>query len=207
LVVFTVKVTGGKEPPLISIPPTPDATYEIELSMASIESSTRGVQERLKRRCLKRDGFRCIYSGWWDKKSCKDQGIKVDLKKDRWGKTECAHIIPFALGKFDDEDATRTQNRATIWYALYRYFPALKGKIGPDTINQEQNALTLDHAVHGVFGDYGLTFMHRIPVSFIILFLYSSFNYRSDLNLYRETLTRYISSLVLPPPNLNQEVL
>ena len=73
-------------------------------------------------------------------------------------KTECAHILPFALSKLEEKNATHTKNKATIWWALYEYFPVLRNKIGADTVNQPGNAMTLDSKLHEEFGrfSYGI---------------------------------------------------
>lgn len=44
------------------------------------------------------------------------------------------------------------KNKATTWWALYHYFPALENKIGAETINQPSNVITLDPALHAEFG-------------------------------------------------------
>lgn len=46
----------------------------------------------------------------------------------------------------------QVNNKATIWWALYRYFPYLHGTIGPDSVNQPQNAITLSPHVDQFFG-------------------------------------------------------
>jgi hypothetical protein len=76
----------------------------------------------------------------------------------RFGGTECAHIIPFALGNFDDKDSLETENKALIWWTLHRYFPALRGKIDAASINQPGNAVTLFSETHDIFGDFELAF-------------------------------------------------
>ncbi|KAL2881392.1 hypothetical protein SGCOL_003342 [Colletotrichum sp. CLE4] len=50
------------------------------------------------------------------------------------------------------------RTNAKIWWPLWRYFPDLKGKIGPDTINQTGNAFTMQAIVHGDFGDFEFGF-------------------------------------------------
>jgi hypothetical protein len=122
----------------------------IELAMTSIESSSRSGQSFLKQQCLRRDGYRCVVTGDFDKvKTPNHLGPKEH--KDRYTRTECAHILPFALRKFEEKNATQTKNKATIWWALYQYFPCLKGKIGAESINQPQNAMTMTFHLHDEF--------------------------------------------------------
>jgi hypothetical protein len=75
-------------------------------------------------------------------------------RKGRCTRTECAHILPIALRKFEEKNATQTKNKATIWWALYQYLPCLKGKIGAESINQSQNAMTMTFHLHDVFGRF-----------------------------------------------------
>ncbi len=157
---FAVELT----PPLAE-----EAAGEIEEVIASIESSTK--EESLKKDCLKRDGFRCVYSGAYDMASTKASLVDVPTHLPV-AKTECAHIIPFALGKFDDSRAIETRNKATIWFAIHRYFPALKGKIHAGNINQRENAFTLASSIHRSFGDYDLTFWPQSKVCLIIYFFF-----------------------------------
>lgn len=128
--------------------------------MATIEQSSRRDQKRLRKQCLQRDGYQCVYSGWFDRHSVKEKRVLLP-QGARWGNTECAHIIPFALGSFDDKDSVETQNKALIWWTLHRYFPALQGKIDASSINQPGNAVTLANAVHSVFCDFELMFRPR----------------------------------------------
>lgn len=123
--------------------------------MSEITSSTRSPQVALRRDCLRRDGYRCVYTGLLDLSSV-SSGL-VD-QRGRVTVTECAHILPFALGEFNEQNAHDTRNAALIWFALHRYFPELVGKIGPDTINKPGNAMTLALDVHGIFGSGDLAF-------------------------------------------------
>ena len=149
-----------------------EAAEKIEVAMESIKFSTKKDQKDLKNDCLVRDGFRCIYSGFYDKASVKASLVNVPagLPVDA---TECAHIMPLALGKFDDSKAVETRNNTTIWFAIHRYFPALKGKIHAGNINQRANAITLIPSAHKQFGDYDLTFWPKSHVCFMNLFLLS----------------------------------
>jgi hypothetical protein len=162
-----VAAAGGKQPP-ITPSPNQSAQFAIELAMTSIEGSTRAGQAPLKEKCLRRDGGRCVVSGSIDRK------VYPDLppsERRGFGKsnTECAHILPFALSKLDDRNATHTKNKATTWWALYEYFPALKNKIGADTVNQPENALTLSSIFHEEFGLFTLGFQATNEVFFFLI--------------------------------------
>lgn len=134
--------------------------------MGLIETSTRADQERLKIQCLERDGFRCVYSGAYDMDSVKNSLVHLPPGAAGATLTECAHIIPFGLGSFDENNIVQVQNQATIWHAIHRYFPALAGKIEAGNINQVENAITLDPSVHAMFGRYSLTFWPQSQVCF-----------------------------------------
>ncbi|OIW24796.1 hypothetical protein CONLIGDRAFT_692315 [Coniochaeta ligniaria NRRL 30616] len=134
----------------------PDAAAEIANSMAWIEPSVRD-QKPLRRDCLRRDNFRCVFSGAVDDTSVVD-GKTTRQPGEQIIETECAHVIPFSFGSFDAQSSSDTEAKATIWWTLYRYFPILAGKIGADTINQRENAVTLMIVHHKRFGKMRLRF-------------------------------------------------
>lgn len=153
--------------------PSPDAAAGIQTLMAMVESSSRSRQAPLKALCLRRDGYRCALSGAPDKKSVVDG--RISREDRRLAATMCAHIIPFALRKLDENDelevrgpvllsyhsrqcadlhlplGIQVEKKATIWWAFYRYFPALNGLISPNTVNQPGNAFTADPNIHEMF--------------------------------------------------------
>ncbi|KAK4044860.1 hypothetical protein C8A01DRAFT_42469 [Parachaetomium inaequale] len=134
-------------------------TQDIVAGMSMVRSSTRADQEALKDKCLARDDCRCVFSGAYNlpraRKLPPDQRGTVGRSV---ANTECAHILPFALSKFDENSLTEVSNKAWIWFALYRYFPFIQGKISADTINKPENAITLEVGVHDSFGNYSLAF-------------------------------------------------
>ncbi|KAI2626518.1 hypothetical protein GGR54DRAFT_637090 [Hypoxylon sp. NC1633] len=120
-------------------------------SMATtIKPSFRDEQASLKADCLRREDYRCALS------RVLDENTENHPAAERMAKTHCAHILPFALRHFDDQNAPETENKATIWWALYRYFPDLKDLIGPSSISQCQNVLTLITPLHEEFGNFNL---------------------------------------------------
>ncbi|KEZ42040.1 hypothetical protein SAPIO_CDS6451 [Scedosporium apiospermum] len=149
-----MQIAGGKTPRVyVSAPTNPNAPDEIEEAMTEIESSPRNDQQKLKTDCLRRDGFRCVISGLYDRQSIRDHLVTPPAGNPSGG-TECAHILPFALRKFNERNAQQTENAATIWWGLHRYFPSLRNKIDAGSINQPQNAMTLAVQVHDDFGSY-----------------------------------------------------
>ena len=150
----------------ISLPVHQDALEEISSSLSEITSSSRSEQTTLKAQCLQRDGFRCCLSGSYDIKSICSRLVQAPIGA-RVAITECAHILPFALREFNEKSAIETENKAAIWWALYRYFPALKNKIDSATINQRQNAITMIDALHGMFGNFKLALWPTSTVGFL----------------------------------------
>jgi len=147
---------SGKQPP-VTPSPNKSATLEIELAMTQIEGSSRAGQKSLKEECLRRDGNRCVVSAHIDTAAFVNipPGERKGARKTN---TQCSHILPFALSKFEEKNATQTKNKATTWWALYHYFPALENKIGADTINEPRNAITLASALHEEFGQFTFGF-------------------------------------------------
>jgi HNH endonuclease len=166
-----VKASGGKTPaPLTETTIFADLAHEIGQAIAFIEPSSRNEQTKLKQDCLSRDGYRCVYTGAFDKNSIKAKTITMPVD-GRHASTECAHIIPFALGNFDGTNSLETTNKAIIWWTLYRYFPTLRGKIDSASVNQRENAITMVQDAHTLFGSYELRFwpQENIQVCFIYI--------------------------------------
>lgn len=134
--------------PNISISPRPGMEDSIENILAEMtDPSTR--QARLKKECLRRDGNKCVITGFREE-STLDRG---DLTT-RAENTECAHIIPFLLGSWkDDQEA---HDKAVIWVMLNRCFPSLKQRIAFDyqSINDHRNAITMCAELHKKFGNF-----------------------------------------------------
>jgi hypothetical protein len=120
----------------------------------------------LKEDCLARDGNRCVLTGLFDVHRepivCEGAGCTA---------TQCAHILPYALSAATSR--INTASKSTIWWALYRYFPCIRGKIGVKSINSTTNAVTLtfEASVHFSRYDvklapYGLTDHTYSPQTF-----------------------------------------
>lgn len=82
-------------------------------------------------------------------------------------------------------------NKATVWWALYRYFPYLCGTFGPDSINQMQNSLTLETAARQYFGAFEFALeaedgVNLLPLERLTLWLYLH-SWRPGRHLYRVT--------------------
>lgn len=91
-----MKAAGGHSP---SLPPSPYslAADNVRESLATLRSSLREDQHALKDRCLDRDGNRCVVTG-----SCDRDRTTPGPGKSR-ARTQCAHILPFALRSFDEK--------------------------------------------------------------------------------------------------------
>lgn len=159
LVVVLVKAAGGKAPaPIHPLPRFFTGLYIL------YDDPSRRDQTELKRQCLPRDGYRCIYTCLFDRRAVEDKAVVLP-REAKCGSTDCVHIIPFAFG--DSVGKGSQEARASIWWTLYRYFPVLRGKIGPDSINQFGNVVTMFSEVRGAFGELRLSFSPRgdVPVS------------------------------------------
>ncbi|KIH86392.1 hypothetical protein SPBR_08483 [Sporothrix brasiliensis 5110] len=152
-----VNVAGGQSPEPLSTPPSEGAEDAIDAGMSTINASTRAEQAVLRAECLRRDGYRCVFTGTWDFNSV-DKGMAMPPPDYEAGPVECAHIIPFALGTFDDGDAVQTRNKTIIWFSIHRYFPELKDLIDARSINQCGNVVTMDLPTHRNFGSYIVAF-------------------------------------------------
>ena len=155
-----MKTIGGKTP-AVTQSSTLESQNEAEGQKAQIEPSSRKDQAGLKAICLERDDYCCVATGFVDIKWADTHPADYP-----WGtpveKTECAHILPFSLGKFDDNSTLDVTNKAIIWAALFRYFPALQGLIRAETINIPENAITLSSPLHSYFGEFEFSFEQSV---------------------------------------------
>ncbi|KAK3934148.1 hypothetical protein QBC46DRAFT_300301 [Diplogelasinospora grovesii] len=148
-----MKLAGGNSP-MVTPSPAPQAADEIEESMATIESSSRSEQHKMRDDCMKRDDRRCVITGVVDR-DCFKTLLPSARQGLHPGDLECAHIIPFALRKFNENDALETRKKATIWWALYRYFPIINpDMIQAGTINKRENGIMLYTQIHKEFGNF-----------------------------------------------------
>ncbi|KAK1640502.1 hypothetical protein BDP81DRAFT_403904 [Colletotrichum phormii] len=102
----------------------------------------------LRRDCLLRDGGQCVVTKWFDKGWLEKKFSGQMMPQGCMSTLDCVHIIPFSIGNSDER-----KQKGKIWWALWRYFPDLKGKIAPDTIDQTGNAFMVQAIVHDDFGD------------------------------------------------------
>ncbi|KAK0730226.1 hypothetical protein B0H67DRAFT_477314 [Lasiosphaeris hirsuta] len=144
-------LVGAILKPRIPPPPPPNSVKY----MATIESSSRNEQSQLRRDCLKRDDHRCVVGGIVDRKHFFKLSPAIRQGR-RHGEVHASHILPFALSEFNENNALEVRKKATIWWALYRYFPIIgSDTIGASTINKCENAIILFSAIHGDFGKFG----------------------------------------------------
>ncbi|KAK1691335.1 hypothetical protein BDP55DRAFT_710970 [Colletotrichum godetiae] len=113
---------------------------------------------KLRRDCLLHDGGQCVVTKWFDKGWLEKKFSGQTMPQGCLSTLACVHIIPFSRKKPDERKPMDLRTNAKIWWPLWRYFPDLKGKIGPDTINQTGNAFTMQAIVHGDFGDFEFGF-------------------------------------------------
>ena len=102
----------GKTP---AVTPSPrcGAETDVDEIVMEIETSTRASQAWLKTVCLRRDKNRCIITHAYDgiesmklPKAERDSCITAD--------TEVAHIIPFSLGHFGENEVRLRQHTVGI---------------------------------------------------------------------------------------------
>lgn len=83
----------------------PDFGNEVNRHMAEIESSSRNEQAALRTSCLKRDGHGCVLSGFYEEQFYKRKLSAHEQVGKEWEPLAASHIIPFALGEFNERNA------------------------------------------------------------------------------------------------------
>lgn len=139
----------------VDSPVDEDAESEVDRLMGEVEPCDRSSQSRLKAQALRRDGYKCVVTEQWDY----DYG-EANFSRCPGARTptELCHIIPQHLGHFDENVGESTLRIARIWYCIWRYYPELSGVMGPDKLNDLENVVTLDRAVHHAFDKHLLFF-------------------------------------------------
>ncbi|GIJ82887.1 hypothetical protein Asppvi_001402 [Aspergillus pseudoviridinutans] len=143
--------TGLIRPLLANANHTPElgSSYSAEEDTIDLISSDyKKVLERLRKKCLQRDGNRCVISGSYDRNSGHpDEALT--------GPLEAAHILPSVLGGPKDERKALSD----VWANLYRYFPALRSrlKFTSEDINREHNAIMMLFPLDREFKAFRLT--------------------------------------------------
>ena len=97
-----MRALGGKTPGQLTSSPAVDSQFRVECIMSEISPSSRVEQDELRSKCLRRDNWRCVVTRAVDMFTvlrCPDwpeaeEGINMAA-------TECAHVLPLALAKFD----------------------------------------------------------------------------------------------------------
>lgn len=136
---------GGKTP---VITPSPriglDDSVE-NLNSLDITPASRNDQERLRRNCLRRDGYRCTITKSWSSNHDfpPDETISI---------LQAVHILPFALGTFTNDDERR--QTSALWVNIFRYFPSLRStlNISPEDVNREDNIMMMSTPLYEEFG-------------------------------------------------------
>ncbi|GIJ89091.1 hypothetical protein Asppvi_008020 [Aspergillus pseudoviridinutans] len=146
-----LKVAGDKT---AEVTPSPRIGLEDSLeSLAAItdKSMTRAQQQQLRDDALRRDGNKCVISGEYDINQ-EDKYPDEDTAD-----LETAHIIPFAIAKFQN-DAER-QRMIAVWANMFRYFPSIRSRLNfyYGEINSLTNAMMLSNLIHKPFGRFSLT--------------------------------------------------
>lgn len=100
-----MKATGGTTPLPSTGAVSSSSSGSGELANRMAKGATRRDQPELKAACLARDNNRCVISGIVDV-SQEDQAY--DVEEDRTGRTQCAHVIPFSMGKVMEKNVSNT---------------------------------------------------------------------------------------------------
>lgn len=126
--------------------PVAEEQSHVETLMMAMQPSTRNDQKNLKGRTLIRDGGHCVLTG-----------ISDSTYNPRGLPTECAHIIPFSIGSFNDNfpmgipqislpgqrlSILQVSNAAEIFTAIHFVFPELCN-FDSENVNDDCNAFTL----------------------------------------------------------------
>ncbi|KAF8245788.1 hypothetical protein K440DRAFT_686426 [Wilcoxina mikolae CBS 423.85] len=113
--------------------------------------TNRHSQKALRKMLDKRDGNRCLVTGHFDMNTAR---ITPSDEVPGVAKLKVAHIIPFALGRFEESELDEVSQ---IWAMIYRMFSSIK-QYKPQDINDLRNAFLLQEGLHRQFGRFSFYF-------------------------------------------------
>ncbi len=93
-----------------------EESSEIENAIMMIESSTR-EQKRLRSACLRREEYRCPFTGTLDVDSVSKKEVTLAVGEEQ-AHLFCAHILPFGLGSFNESNAQEVSTNLFQVFAL-----------------------------------------------------------------------------------------
>lgn len=173
----------------------------IENSMSGdIRSLNRARQARLRENCLARDGNQCVITKVWETNY-------PGRPPQPFAPLEAAHIIPFALGVFQENDYDDRRRHSETWVSIHRYFPDLRSRIGFDSedINNEENVMMMMAFLHREFGDFNFVLEATGTVNRYRIKTFPRFSSVLLHNLPRDgivTITSNDGRFPLPEPHL-----
>ncbi|CAI7641584.1 unnamed protein product [Penicillium viridicatum] len=140
--------TGGKTP---AITPSPRLGLEESidhLDTFDLEPVTRVDQQRLRRNCLARDGYRCVLTKCWD------IGTTPHPAGEPVHVLQAVHILPFSLGNFRNN--VQRSRMSAVWTNIFRCFPRLQYRLDMmmGDVNREDNILMMASVFHEDFGKF-----------------------------------------------------
>ncbi|PKY01612.1 hypothetical protein P168DRAFT_53065 [Aspergillus campestris IBT 28561] len=141
----------GGTTPAVTLSPRLGVEDSIEALLSDdTQTASRSEQQLLRNHCLDRDGYQCVVTKAWS------SGYDERPSDSIHAPLEAAHIIPFALGVFQENSADERYRHAMIWVNINRYFPDLRSRMGfsSEDINQEENVMMLVEGLHGQFGSF-----------------------------------------------------
>ena len=136
----------------------------------TMRPSSRNDQKRLKERALIRDGGNCVISGIPDSKY--NPGTVGS-------RTECAHILPFSIGSFNDNPSRevpqisfpeqsvhmlslpQVSEAAETFAAIHFVFPELCS-FDSENVNDDCNAFTLEMSLHQDFDELRIALLPTV---------------------------------------------
>ncbi|KAJ5908952.1 hypothetical protein N7495_001634 [Penicillium taxi] len=176
--------------------PRPGAQAEVENQYSEmIETADR--LKILKAECLLRDDNKCTITLARDEEN-NPPNTPGDLCN-----TQCCHILPFSLSVFKSD--AKARERAAVWVTLRRCFPILDSlaiRFTHNDINDHRNQITMDVAIHHLFGAFNFSLVAtRIPNQYTI-HLWKPQKLRLIRHITSVTFSAHGTRFPLPSPEL-----
>lgn len=147
-----IPMKAQRQTPSLTMSPREGLDQSIE-NIAGTFDLPASRDARMKMECLECDNRRCTMSGRVEKTFVSKRDTTTPAAR-----TECAHIIPFSLGKWDSR-AEETA-KAETWVTINRCFPNLSRdlKFTHESVNDNRNGITMQKECHPYFGQFEISF-------------------------------------------------
>ncbi|KIO19098.1 hypothetical protein M407DRAFT_83235 [Tulasnella calospora MUT 4182] len=155
--ILPIRAAGGRTPRVSNHPSRPSVDLDDIVNPLLLERAT-GDRRIMRDLVLHRENYRCILTGKCDLNSTIGENIKTVIQDDEDVTVlECAHILPFSFLP-SSENPGVLERYGMIWQVITAFSGIPLDELNGDNINRVESGITLESAMHQLFGSLSLCF-------------------------------------------------